>query len=286
MANQDPPELSSVAEGICAVRAFEMVGLVGGGAFKDVFHVRDGSGASIALKIIRDPIGSLRTQREIDAILRCDHPNIAKIFGRDRYSVDGQEFEFLLEEFIPGGTLTDRLTAGPALGLSELLEFGRTMIGAIAHLAELDLVHRDIKPDNIMYRENGRDPVLVDFGIVRDLGKSSLTPTYIPNGPGTPYFASPEQLTNDKELIDWRTDQFGLGIVLSMMMVGKHPFEVGGMQAIENVIERRGPTTEIVDELKHAGLPCVARMVEVWPIGRYRSPEALMAAWDEQAGGE
>jgi serine/threonine protein kinase len=263
-----------------------MVGHVGGGAFKDVYHVRDVSGASVALKVIRDPIGSLRTEREIDAMLRCDHPNIAKFYGRDRYTISGQDFEFLLEEFIPGGTLSDRLGAGPAFERPEVLEFGRTMVDAIAHLAGLELVHRDIKPDNIMYREGGRDPVLVDFGLVRDLGKSSLTPTYVPGGPGTPYFASPEQLTNDKDLIDWRTDQFGLGIVLSVMTIAKHPFEIDGRQAIENVGERRGPSAEIVNELKRAGLPCVPRMVEVWPIGRYRDPEALLAAWDSQVGGE
>jgi serine/threonine protein kinase len=286
MANQNPLELNSVADRICSAHDFEMVGLVGGGAFKDVYQVRNGSGADIALKIVRDPIGSLRTQREIDAILRCNHPNIAKIFGRDRYSVDGQEFEFLLEEFVPGGTLSDRLGAGPAFELAEILEFGRKMVGAIAHLAELDLVHRDIKPDNIIYRQNGRDPVLVDFGLVRDLGKSSLTPTYVPGGPGTPYFASPEQLNNDKDLIDWRTDQFGLGVVLSVMTVARHPFEVEGRQAVENVIERRGPTAEVADELMRAGLPCVPRMVDVWPVGRYRDPESLMAAWDLQVRGE
>ena len=286
MANQKPLDLNSVANGICSVRNFEMVGLVGNGAFKNVYHVCDSGGKNIALKIIRDPIGSHRTEREIEAIFRCDHPNIAKIYGRDRYLEDGQDFEYLIEEYIPGGTLADRLKSGPVFDHSEVLDFGRTMIGAIAHLADLGLVHRDIKPDNIMFRENRSAPVLVDFGIVRDLGKSSLTPTYVPGGPGTPYFAAPEQLNNDKELIDWRTDQFGLGVVLSVMSVGKHPFEDHGMQAVENVIERRGPSSEIVAELEHAGLLCVPRMVAAWPFMRYRSPVALTAAWRGQTGGE
>jgi len=91
---------------------------------------------------------------------------------------------------------------------------------------ELDLVHRDIKPANIMFKEGLETPVLVDFGIVRDLAATSLTQTWSPIGPGTPFFASPEQLNNEKHLIDWRSDQFSLGVTLYFARTARHPYQL------------------------------------------------------------
>ncbi len=119
---------------------------------------------------------------------------------------------------------------------------GAQLIAAIAHIAELHLVHRDIKPDNIMFRSHGTTPVLTDFGVVRDLSDSSITPTWAARGPGTPFFSAPEQLRNEKSLIDWRTDQFALGIVMAQVVFGEHPYRVSGASdsdVVERVLSRQ-----------------------------------------------
>ena len=120
--------------------------------------------------------------------------------------------------------LEDRLKVGH-LTQQEVIELVKGLILAVKDL-QPSLVHRDIKPANIMFRKNQPEPVLVDFGIVRDLSQTSLTASWWPSGPGTPFFSSPEQLTNDKALIDWRSDQFAIGVIASLLLTGRHPYQV------------------------------------------------------------
>jgi serine/threonine protein kinase len=131
-----------------------------------------------------------------------------------------------------------------------------------------------------MFRENDYEPVLVDFGLVRDLASTSLTLTWLVQGPGTPFFASPEQLNNDKYLIDWRSDQFSVGIVLAMCLNGRHPFHEKGfteMQTVEAVLGRRRCSEDFRSSAIAAGLSVLIKMVGVWPIQRFSEPNALIS---------
>jgi serine/threonine protein kinase len=146
----------------------------------------------------------------------------------------------------------------------------------------MSFVHRDIKPENIMFRADGVTPVLVDFGLVRDLGEESLTQTWMLHGPGTPFYSAPEQLQNRKELIDWRTDQFSLGVVLGVCGFGRHPFaDVGEPKprTVQRVIERGKATDMFVEWTKQHGLEALVRMTAAWPVQRFRTPERLRSAW-------
>jgi len=108
----------------------------------------------------------------------CTHANIAKLLVLAVFEHEGQKYTFLVEEFTDGGTLDQLLSAG-SLGRDAVLNLGAVLIEAIGHIAANDLVHRDLKPANIMFRQAGGEPIVVDFGIVRDLRKSSLTASYI-----------------------------------------------------------------------------------------------------------
>jgi serine/threonine protein kinase len=132
-----------------------------------------------------------------------------------------------------------------------------------------------------MFRKNQPEPVLVDFGIVRDLSQTSLTASWWPSGPGTPFFSSPEQLTNDKHLIDWRSDQFAIGVIASLLLTGRHPYQVDPANpnaAVYAVSERRGPAPDFKPAMIEAGLPAIIQMVQPWPVQRFSSPDAALAA--------
>ena len=136
-----------------------------------------------------------------------------------------------------------------------------------------------------MFREDRSTPVITDFGVVRDLTDSSMTPTWAPRGPGTPYFASPEQLNNEKDLTDWRSDQFALGVVLAYVTLQQHPYMLPGIpdqDVVDRVSSRIGPAEHFVACANEAGLSVLSKMVAPWPVDRYRTPSHLATAWRGQ----
>jgi serine/threonine protein kinase len=280
-----PPSPEDVARHVCADRGFTFVRPVGAGAFKETFQVTTPDGTALALKVFRPGFPAERTQREVDAMTRCSHRNIGKLDSIDVVQVQGSPVVVALEEFLSGGTLTERLLNNGPFDVATVLDLGEQLIDAIAHVASHDLVHRDLKPDNILFRDSGVSPVVVDFGLVRDLTGSSLTQTWLMRGPGTPLFAPPEQLRNEKQYIDWRSDQFSLGVVLSYAAFGFHPYEAEGIPSVvvvDRVAERKPMAQRFRDASLNAGLPILPKMVEAWPIRRYRKPEDLARAWRAQ----
>jgi serine/threonine protein kinase len=221
----------------------------------------------------------------LDALRKCHSPYIAKLFDSNKFRAsDGIEYLYSIEEYLDGGTLSDRLAATAALPLESIRQYGACLVKALDHLRSLNLVHRDIKPDNIMFRAGVDTPILVDFGLVRDLSAISLTETWLPQGPGTPYYAAPEQLHNDKALIGWRTDQFSLGVVLGIALTGNHPFATVGMtkpQTVVAVAARHPCSPEFRQLTFEAGLSGMVRMVAPWPVLRYPTVNKLMEVFEK-----
>jgi len=272
--------LDIIAFAICEKEGYEFIDFVGGGTFKETFHIVM-DGCSYALKVFRNGYSPKRTERELEAMIKCDHPNIGKLIFVSNFIHDDQEYLYTVEEYLAGGTLTKKLENG-CLSIDEVLTIGKGLIEAVSHIAGQNLVHRDIKPDNILFRENGTTPVIVDFGLVRNLTDESLTQTWLAQGPGSPYFASPEQLNNQKELIDWRTDQFAVGIVLSICCFGIHPYSNKGdnpSDVVIRVAHREPLNQDFVARANEIGLNSLIKMVSQWPIGRFRTPEELVKSW-------
>jgi serine/threonine protein kinase len=275
--------LADVAQAFCATNGHRFVGPVGAGAFKETFHIVLATGAPQALKVYQPGFSPERTSRELSAMQRCSHPNIGRLSAIAGFHHDGVQYLLSGEEFLPGGTLTSRLRRGLLDG-PEARDIGGQLVSAVAHIASHDLVHRDIKPDNILFRADGVTPVIVDFGLVRDLAGASLTQTWLIRGPGTPFFAPPEQLRNEKTMIDWRSDQFSLGVVVSLSALGLHPYQEHGAsptQTVERVAERGPQTRRFVDAARQAGMPFLIRMTAPWPVERFRTPDDLQRAWEE-----
>ena len=271
--------LNAVAQEFGRSQGFTAVNFQGKGAFKETFSALTSGKTPVALKILEPAKCDVaRSQREIEALEKCNSPLIARLYDYGTFhSTDGTDYYYSVEEYLDGGTLTQRLN--PTLAPDVVRDYGRRLTEALSHLKDQNLVHRDIKPDNIMFRAGSDVPVLVDFGLVRDLSASSLTQTWLPQGPGTPYYAAPEQLNNDKHLIGWRTDQFSLGVVLGISLTAQHPFTRPGMtmpQTVAAVAAREACSDEFRAAAGAAKFELITKMMSPWPVQRYAKPEQLL----------
>ena len=275
------PELRHIADEVAEKLDLAVEVFCGKGAFKETFRVKTPDGAVAALKIVdRAKISEVRTDREIEALRRCETPSIAKLIDRCIHrAMDGNIYDVVIEEFLDGGSLEDR-TRVESFTEAAVITLATGLVTAVKELHRLHLVHRDIKPANVMFRAGSDDPVLVDFGLVRDLSQTSLTLSWLPHGPGTPFYAPPEQLNNDKALIDWRSDQFSIGVLVTEMLIGRHPYQTATMnssEAIFAVSERRVLASEFVNEMQRRGLAVLVKMVRPWPVQRFATPDLLLA---------
>jgi eukaryotic-like serine/threonine-protein kinase len=159
---------------------------------------------------------------------------------------DGQKILYIIEQYIDGTNLRDELSRKGSLSLTEVLNLIDALLKTVEVLERNNLVHRDIKPENIMVCPDGKF-ILLDFGIARHLGKSSLTPSAAHFGPHTAGYAAPEQFRNLKKEIDIRTDLFAIGVVAYESLSGKHPFIEGSRDYLDTL---RRTETLIPDRLE------------------------------------
>lgn len=208
-----------------AGQGLEVISYVGGGAFGDVFKVRDTSGQFFALKLLSPSGADLgRFKREAMGMQKIDSPFVAKLH---RWSLGDSEIihPYLLTSFIEGETLRKIQGRGVLWTPQECitnLDYLLQGLSAFAAVGNGGAIHRDIKPSNIIIRASDSVPVIVDLGFVRVMDMSSLTPTDY-GLIGTPQYAPPELWTDPKRA-DLSTDMFSLGIVAYEMVSGRHPY--------------------------------------------------------------
>ncbi|MCU7925656.1 MAG: serine/threonine protein kinase [Candidatus Thiodiazotropha sp. (ex Dulcina madagascariensis)] len=276
--------LDLIANQICSARNYTLIKPIAEGGFKQTFHVQDQDGVHLALKLLKPGTNTMRIDREIDAMRQCQHPNIGSLIDFDTHTNNNDKYNYIIEPYADGGSLSHRLKSSGLFDRDAIIELAIPLCNAIGYLSERHLVHRDIKPDNIMFQNGSQDPILLDFGIVRSLDSTSLTQTHFIRGPGTPLYAAPEQLNNQKELIDWRTDQFSLGITLANCIYGNHPHtapsDQGPIQAIERVAQHCSPSSNFADFCAYNNLSPLLTMIAPFPILRFPNPTSLSTAWN------
>ncbi len=190
---------------------------------KEVFLVYVDTYGMVMLKIIKKM--DERIRREIDIVNQNEIPGVPKIKEFSSFQFEGEERFYFFEEYIDGETLTDALKRG-SLKLHQSLTLFESLLSVVVRLEELNIVHRDIKPDNIISAKDGTFH-LIDFGIARNLNLASLTLTNMAVGPHTPGYGAPELFQYSKTKIDSRADLFSIGIVVYQAIFGKHPFITG-----------------------------------------------------------
>ncbi|MCC7071756.1 MAG: serine/threonine protein kinase [Deltaproteobacteria bacterium] len=201
---------------------------VGTGGQKSVFRAKHPTDGDVVLKAILKPSSDERISREILAVQTVSSLRVPKIFETGTV---GQTV-WIREQCVTGDSLRARLRKADRLKYADLLRLQEQVLDAL-HAAEAKkIVHRDVKPDNIMCDVDGSF-WLLDFGLARFIEMESLTATGPFGGVGTAGYAPEEQYRNKKKEIDGRADLFALGVTLWESHNGAHPFTVGARDFFE-----------------------------------------------------
>jgi hypothetical protein len=217
-----------------------------------------------------------RFLREAETAAQLSHPNIVPI-----YSVDEVEgLVFFVMAYISGDNLAKRLHDTGVLPVEDVRRVSREVADALAYAHQRGVVHRDIKPDNILLDANTGRAMVTDFGIARaGEGDNRLTATGM--AIGTPAYMSPEQAAGDRQ-IDGRSDLYSLGVVAYQMLVGEPPFVATSTPAmlVKHISERPTPVSQRRSDVPMDLARAVMMCLEKDPAGRFDSAGAMVTALD------
>ncbi len=201
---------------------YEIKKVIGIGGMAVVYKAHDlSSKCDVAIKILKEEYLSneefcRRFKNESQAIALLNHKNIVKIFDMN----NSGNLQYIVMEYIDGITLKEYIEQQGALTSKEAVHFTTQILGALQHAHEKGIVHRDIKPQNIMLKQNGEIKVM-DFGIARFA--RSETRTMTDKAIGSVHYIAPEQAKGSKT--DARADIYSVGVMLYEMLTGRVPFE-------------------------------------------------------------
>ncbi|MCZ6856899.1 MAG: serine/threonine-protein kinase, partial [Gemmatimonadetes bacterium] len=255
---------------------YDIEGELGRGGMAIVFHARERSlDREVALKVLpfslsHDEEFVERFQREARTAAKLEHPNIIPIY---RVGKTGNIIYFAMK-YLRGKSLADVIREQGKLTPDEIRELLKQCASALGYASHHGIVHRDIKPDNIMYSDRGV-AVVTDFGIAKAATGTKLTGTGM--AIGTPYYMSPEQARAQK--VDGRSDLYSLGVVAYQCLTGSVPFDgedsfsIGYKHIMEELAE---PELGSPDE--RAMFQIIRRMMAKDPADRYQDADQVVAA--------
>ncbi len=207
--------------GDCAVER-----LLGKGGLGFVYLVRGADGQRYALKTMRtghketSPEHKQRFAQEANLMMTMRHRNLVRVYDAGEDAEKG--ICYIMMEYMPSGTLKDRIVENGAMPVSEAISIAAQIAEALAMAHFHGVIHRDVKPDNILFSADGT-PKLADLGVAKFVkGGSEGTETMQGTIIGTPAYMAPEQII-DSSHIDERADIYSLGVALYEMLTGKRP---------------------------------------------------------------
>lgn len=237
---------------------FEILESIGKGGFGEVYRARDKQlGRIVAVKVPR--YGSFRTEQERQRFFRearsaasLDHPHICRILEIGSHN----DQTFIVMGFVEGETLSEHLkSCSPSV--RELAELVSLIAEAVHYAHEQQVVHRDLKPENVMIDRRTGQPVLMDFGLAKDLAREGEAITEDGDVMGTPAFMSPEQARGDIEAIGATSDVYSLGAVLYYSLTGRAPFSGNVLKVLLEVQHKEPKPVRTIKSNIHRDLETI-----------------------------
>ncbi|MFM8890544.1 MAG: bifunctional serine/threonine-protein kinase/formylglycine-generating enzyme family protein, partial [Planctomycetia bacterium] len=260
---------------------YRVVRAIGRGAFGTVFEALDTKlNRRVAIKVLSPELATAppsrkRFIREARAMASVPHENIVRV-----YAVEEEPMPYLVMEYVDGMTLQELMDTKHAFTATEVVHVGRQVAAALAAAHVRGLMHRDVKPGNVLLEQDGAQRVkLTDFGLARAVDDVGMTRTG--TVVGTPLYMSPEQATGGD--VDHRSDLFSLGAVLYAMVTGVAPFRAPSTLAVLRRVadDTPRPIAEISPKTPGWLADLVRRLLEKKPGDRIQSAgevEELLAA--------
>lgn len=256
------------------IQHYKIIDKLGEGGMGVVYKAHDTKlDRTVALKFLPDKsslndVDNQRFSQEARAAARLNHPNICTIHSIDEY--EGQPF--LVMEYVEGTTLSELIRNEP-LPLEKALDYAGQIAEALTKAHEACIVHRDIKPGNIMVDSEGRAKVM-DFGIAKLKGEQNITKAS--GTVGTIAYMAPEQMQGLE--VDHRADIFSFGMVFYEMLTGRHPFPCEHKDAIAYCLvnEQPHPPESLRPEIPFEVSNTLSRCLEKDPEQRYLSADDII----------
>lgn len=258
---------------------YEVQRLLGRGGMGAVYLARERAlDRAVAIKVLPPEIARLETQerfrREARTAAQLSHPNIVPLhtFGE----VDGMMY--FVMGYVRGESLADRIRREGKLPAAQVQAILGTVADALDYAHRQGVVHRDIKPDNILLEDDSDRPLLTDFGIAK-AAASGATLTELGTAIGTPHYMSPEQASGEHDL-DGRSDLYSLGVVGYQMLTGQLPFEGGSAQEVlvQHVTKQPPALTKLAPDTPEALSKAVMRCLTKDPSARWPDGSSLREA--------
>ena len=269
---------------------YELDGVVGRGGMAEVYRARDiRLDRIVAIKTLRadlarDQIFQARFRREAQSAASLNHPNIVAVYDTGEDMATGTPIPYIVMEFVDGRTVRDLLQDGHRLLPERSLEIIDGVLRALDYSHQAGIVHRDIKPGNVMVTRNG-DIKVMDFGIARAMSDAQATMTQTAQVIGTAQYLSPEQARGER--VDSRSDLYSTGCLLYELLTGRPPFTGDSPVAIayQHVRENPVPPSRVDPDVPPWADAIVLKAMAKSPADRYQTAADMRADLQRAASG-
>jgi serine/threonine-protein kinase len=269
---------------------YELDGVVGRGGMAEVYRARDiRLDRVVAIKTLRadlarDQIFQARFRREAQSAASLNHPSIVAVYDTGEDMATGVPVPYIVMEYVDGRTVRDLLQEGHRLLPERSLEIIDGVLRALDYSHQAGIVHRDIKPGNVMVTRNG-DVKVMDFGIARAMSDAQATMTQTAQVIGTAQYLSPEQARGER--VDSRSDLYSTGCLLYELLCGRPPFTGDSPVAIayQHVRENPVPPSRVDPDVPAWADAIVLKAMAKAPADRYQTAADMRADLQRAASG-